>query len=138
MTDARRASGIDEPRYRVVVADDDADSRALLTAALTAADFEVTQAHDGKELLHVLTTVPAGFFKVVVADQRMPHMLGLEVLSQTSSRARFIILTGHDTEVLRATAARLGAAAVLAKPSDVSSVVALVEKIIREIGRTTG
>jgi DNA-binding response OmpR family regulator len=127
MTDAR-VSGIEERRRRVVVADDDADAREMLKLVLEGAGFEVTQAADGKELLAILAAAPPGFFDVVVADQRMPRILGLDVLSQTSSRARFIILSGDDPERLRGPAERLGAA-ILTKPVDVSTLVARIESV---------
>jgi DNA-binding response OmpR family regulator len=128
MTDAR-VSGIEERRRRVVVADDDADAREMLALVLEGAGFEVTQAADGNELLAILAAASPAFFDVVIADQRMPRMRGLDVLSQTSSRARFIVLSGDDPERLRAAAERLGAA-ILTKPVDVRTLIARIESVV--------
>jgi DNA-binding NtrC family response regulator len=132
MTGATSADGADAAGARVVVADDDEGARALLVRALTDAGFLVTEAHDGLELLDVLTTVPSGFFELVISDQRMPRLHGLEVMSRTASRAPFILFSGYDIGTLGATAARLGATAVLRKPLDIPALIEIVERTIAE------
>ena len=55
----------------------------------------------------------------VVSDLKLPGMSGLELLSELRARGAgspVILITAHDSPALRAEAARLGAAAYLAKP----------------------
>jgi len=125
-----RQSGPIESGYRVIVADDSADSRLLLTTALASARFAVTQAHDGKELYDLLTTSSPGYFKLVVTDHAMPRMFGTEVLARTSARAPFIIVTGVATPELEEAAERYGAAAFFTKPIDVRAFLRTVDDVV--------
>jgi CheY-like chemotaxis protein len=119
-------------RHRVLIADDEADSRELLRTVLESAGYQVAVVHDGSELYDVLTMSPAGHFRVVVADHHMPRMRGVDVLAHTSARTRFIILTGGGAPDLEDAAARLGASAFLRKPVDV---IALL-KVVRHVAVT--
>ena len=60
----------------VLVVEDDADSRMLLTALLTQMGYSVTSAEGGDEGLHLLCS--ESVCDAVVADVMMPGMSGLE------------------------------------------------------------
>jgi DNA-binding NtrC family response regulator len=126
-----RSSGTIE-RCRVLVADDDPGARALLRTALDAAGFEVSEVHDGRELYDVLASSPPGYFRVVVADHVMPGLHGLEVLARTSSRARFVLVTGASAAAIEEAADRFGAAALVRKPVDPSRLVRLIRYVALE------
>jgi CheY-like chemotaxis protein len=117
-------------RTRVIVADDDADARAMMQSMLTGSGFEVTLAHDGRELLELLDRVPPDWFRLVVADHKMPAMFGLEVLARAGSRAKFVIVTGSTDPIVHAAATTLGARAVVIKPVDMPMFLDLVDDLL--------
>lgn len=66
--------------YRVLLVDDDPDSLTLMERTLLkASEFhpEVALAHDAKQALQILTERS---FDMVIADQMMPEMNGIELL----------------------------------------------------------
>jgi DNA-binding response OmpR family regulator len=134
MTHPRTANEILAHRYRVVIADDDEGARAVLTTALEQVGFEVTQAHDGEELLHILGTVPRGFFKLAIADHRVPQMHGSEVRACAAARAPLVVITEHESPELRTQASKLGAIAVLTKPVDLHVLLELTEAVATRNG----
>jgi CheY-like chemotaxis protein len=101
---------------RVLVADDDALVRHVLSTVLDHGDFEVVEVADGSSALaQVLADPPIA----VVLDHWMPGMTGLEVLaalraSPATAALPVVVLTGDHDQVVAAVAA--GADAVLTKP----------------------
>ncbi len=63
---------------RILIAEDDADLRLLLRLVLHRAGHQVTEARDGVEALEVLARET---FDVLLLDNLMPRMSGLEVLA---------------------------------------------------------
>ena len=59
----------------IVAADDDPDVRHVVTRVLTRAGHDVTMCQDGAELLN---EVRSSHPDVVVTDNEMPHLSGLE------------------------------------------------------------
>lgn len=83
-----------ETRPRVLLVDDEADNLKALERTLRT-HFSLTLATDPLEALRLATTEP---FAVVVSDQRMPAMLGTELLQRIGARfpdTTRIILTGY-------------------------------------------
>lgn len=86
--------------YKILIVDDEpANLRAL--ARLFRDDYEVLTAGEGAEALKLLQQHDVA---VLITDQRMPEMTGIELLKQTvllRPRMVRIILTGYtDIEVL--------------------------------------
>jgi CheY-like chemotaxis protein len=123
---------------RVVVADDNAHHRTLLTEFLEAEGFLVVQAHDGAELLEILSGVRPGYFAAVICDQVMPGMLGTECLARASSRARFVIVSSSSDPQVEEAARKLGAAGFLRKPFDIATLGDLLGVLTAEGGPSTG
>jgi len=91
---------------RVLLVDDEQETRDVFAAALKSGGFEVTTASNGKETLDILNTQK---FDLVLLDQMMPDMSGNETLKNikanpNSSDAKVAILTnfGHDDMVKEA------------------------------------
>ena len=79
---------------RVLVIDDDLDTRVLLEETLRSAGHEVLLASDGKEGLSIYRTKPAD---VVITDIYMPTKGGLETiieLRQSCPEVPIIALSG--------------------------------------------
>ncbi len=115
---------------RVIVAEDDPDCRAMLVTCLHQASFVVTEAHDGRELLELLQGAEPGFFRLVVTDQRMPHLSGVECLALAGARAPFVIVSAEDDAQFLDAAERFGASHVLRKPIDLASFLAIVTETV--------
>src|SRR5664280_1710652 len=101
---------------RILVADDEPSFRELLADILEGAGHEVVEARDGAEALAALERGP---FDLVLADQRMPRMDGLELLRrsrQLTAPPPLVMLTAYGTIPEAVEAVRLGAADYLTKP----------------------
>ena len=85
------------PPARVLVADDDASIRRLLSMSLRLRGFHVVEARNGKE---ALTEMRAGNTDLVLLDLMMPEVSGWEVLRE---RARHPSLLRIPTIVITAT-----------------------------------
>ena len=94
--------GIQHKRGTVLFVDDE---RRVLTSmrAMVRRDYEVLLANSGAEALDVLRDADVD---VIVSDQRMPGMTGVEVLKQVKTlapRAMRILLTGYaDLQAIEA------------------------------------
>ena len=108
----------------LVIADDDADMRALIRSTLAGDYPDALEVADGRELFWQL--ICASFARrgtelrdlVIVADVRMPAYNGLDVLDawqDGESDAPIVIVTSFPDDDVRARADRLGAA-LLPKP----------------------
>ncbi|GAB3326968.1 hypothetical protein GCM10027299_26820 [Larkinella ripae] len=73
-------------RKRILVVDDDATYRMVLTIQLTQAGFQVVVANDGLEALKWLNT-PDYSPDLILLDLMMPRLSGLDVLSFLQSRS---------------------------------------------------
>jgi DNA-binding NtrC family response regulator len=117
------------PSARVLVVDDERDHRELIAAKLRAVGYGVTMAHDGRELLDILFTVPRGYFAAVVCDQMMPTFRGTECLARASSRAPFVIVSAASDPTIASTATGFGAAAFFRKPVDLDELTAVIDAL---------
>ena len=105
---------------RILVADDDATSRKLLTRILTRAGFECIQAPDGIEALKLLHADPPS---LLLLDYDMPGMDGAEVLkllrkdgNAAIAQIPAIMLTGHGGEESEVLCLEAGADDFVTKP----------------------
>lgn len=124
-------------RPHVVLADDDDDWRGLLASSLEGAGYEVEQATDGRQLQSMLQAAEASGARpdLIVSDQMMPHLTGLEVLAWAARHAPevpFIILSAFAAPHLREPALLLGAAAVIEKPIDLGLLGAQIAQILAQ------
>jgi serine phosphatase RsbU (regulator of sigma subunit) len=105
---------------RILVADDDATSRKLLTRILTRAGFDCAEAPDGIEALKLLRADPPS---LLLLDYDMPGMNGAEVLKQLRrdgnaavAQIPAIMLTGHGGEESEVLCLEAGADDFVTKP----------------------
>ncbi|HVW30448.1 MAG TPA: EAL domain-containing protein [Polyangiaceae bacterium] len=106
----------DPPRPRVLVADDEARLLRIITRILTAAGFEVTQAHDGRQAAQQLKEQS---FDAVLTDVSMPEMTGLDLLRSARMHdleLPILLMTGAPDVASAAEAVRHGACAYISKP----------------------
>ena len=114
----------------ILVVDDEADIRTLISESLGREGHTVVQCADGRS---ALARLAGGNIDLVVLDLGLPSLPGLDVLSdlrQTSDVA-VIILSGRGEESDRILGLKLGADDYLAKPFSPRELVARVESVLR-------
>lgn len=104
-------------RTKILIVDDEEQIRDTMQFALQAAGHEVETAVDGTEGLAKFATGEA--WDLILLDQRMPGMEGLEVLERMRERdpaARIVMVTAYGTIELAVDAMKAGAVDFLRKP----------------------
>jgi DNA-binding response OmpR family regulator len=118
----------------VLVVDDEANIRELVSVYLTAAGYVVACASDGPE---ALAAVRAGEPGLIVLDIGLPGMSGAEVCSAIRgfSRVPIVMLTARDTDLDKVALFEAGADDYVVKPFSPPELVARVRAVLR---RTSG
>jgi len=127
---ARPAPG--NARPRVLVVDDEASIRDLLSKTLALAEYDVDVAPDGRSALERMRMYP---YDLLIADLKMPGMDGLTVIREAKrykGDLPVIIITGFSTESSAIEAVNLGVAGYLTKPFRVPQVLAAAAKALGE------
>jgi excisionase family DNA binding protein len=127
---ARPAAGNSRPR--VLVVDDEASIRDLLSKTLALAEYDVDVAPDGRSALERMRMYP---YDLLIADLKMPGMDGLTVIREAKrykGDLPVIIITGFSTESSAIEAVNLGVAGYLTKPFRVPQVLAAAAKALGE------
>ena len=119
-------------RQRVLVVDDEASIRDLLSKTLALAEYDVDTASDGGAALERLRE-RRGNYDLMIADLRMPGMDGLSLIREVkhiNPNLPIIIITGFSTESSAIEAVNLGVAGYLTKPFRVPQVLAAAAKAL--------
>ena len=119
-------------QHRILVVDDEASIRELLSKTLSLAEYDVETAADGNDALARLRDMTQRY-DLVIADLKMPGMDGLMLIRQVK-RLRpdlpVIVITGFSTEVSAIEAINLGVSGYLTKPFRVPQVLAAAAKAL--------
>jgi excisionase family DNA binding protein len=119
-------------RPRVLVVDDEASIRELLSKTLALAEYEVDTAPDGRTAIERLRL---GHYDLLIADLKMPGLDGLSLIREAkrlSSDLPVIIITGFSSESSAIEAVNLGVAGYLTKPYRVPQVLAAAARALGE------
>ena len=119
-------------RPRVLVVDDEASIRDLLSKTLALAEYDVDLAFDGRTALERLRTTP---YDLLITDLKMPGVDGLTVIREArrlKADLPVIIITGFSTEASAIEAVNLGVSGYLTKPFRVPRVLAVAAKALGE------
>lgn len=113
-----RGDEVEDGESHILIVDDTADSRALLSTRLKALGLHSEQAENGQEALQKLAEKP---FDMVLLDIIMPDMDGYQVLSAIKSDLRFrhipvIVISAIDEIDSVVRCIQLGAEDYLPKP----------------------
>jgi DNA-binding response OmpR family regulator len=116
---------------RILVIDDDPDTREMLEQTLKPAGYEVILAADGRDGVVRQGISPAD---LVITDIYMPKQDGLETIREFRRRfpeVRIIAMSGRALAVTMLSIAQdLGAVAVLHKPFPADELIAAVAKAL--------
>jgi DNA-binding response OmpR family regulator len=122
-----------KPMARILVIDDDPDTRAMLEQILKAAGHEVFLAADGREGVMRHRTSPAD---LVITDLFMPKQEGLETIREFRigfPEVAIIAMSGWtNSGTMLPIAQKLGAVGILQKPFAADELLAAVAKALGE------
>jgi DNA-binding response OmpR family regulator len=117
-------------RIRLLLVDDELDLLDCLKAILRRRGMDVTPCPDGHRALDALESEP---FDVVVLDEKMPGIDGLETLRRMRRlhpELPVILLTGHPSDELVAQAIADGAVECVMKPAEIAALVAAIRRAV--------
>lgn len=113
---------------KILVVDDDAETRDLLREFFSIHGYDIKTAVDGSEALGIIAE--DGSIDIVILDVFIPLVGGMEVLREIQSRSSgpgVILLTGLADKEIARDAQRLGAFEYILKPVDLARLRAAVE-----------
>jgi CheY-like chemotaxis protein len=120
LNNVRRVRQLDtgQPRYRILIVDDTADTRCLFGEILRSVGFDVCEATSGREAVVTTTSQRPD---LVLMDYEMPGMDGGEAIRQIrrspdGARTKIIMVTASATEEVREQSRLAGADEFIAKP----------------------
>ncbi len=116
---------------KVLVVDDDEESRHLLCEVLEANGYAVDAVGDGAAARDALAR--DGQYRLVIADLRMPKETGLELmrnLREQNARQDVILMSSFISARERQLAEELGARALLEKPFRLSDLLDRVAELV--------
>jgi PAS domain S-box-containing protein len=125
---------------RILVVDDDAVIAKLLARVLTRAGYDVVQTTVPSHVPAMLVEADPPF-DLVITDQTMPGMTGLELAARIQSwQSGFpiILLSGYSEFAGRQDAKKHGLREVLMKPVPIDVLAATVARILKEDRSTLG
>ena len=115
---------------KMLIVDDEKNMRVLLKDFFEEEGYEVHLAEDGPQALEVVDET----FDIVISDNRMPLMLGIELLAEIKKDhpdTPVIIVTAYSTPKLAVEAYKLGAASYITKPFNPEELLGNVKEILR-------
>lgn len=116
------------PGKRLLVIDDEANMRHMLTSLLERVGYEVDAASDGLEALGIVTERSYHF---ILCDIRMPGMGGMEFLKQAREHilaTPLIMMSAYGTIDIAVEAMKLGAYDYISKPFKIDEVTLVLKK----------
>jgi CheY-like chemotaxis protein len=127
---------------RILVAEDNAVNRLLVTALLTKRGHTAVNVINGREAVEALAE--EGVFDIVLMDVQMPEMDGLEATKAirrsevaTGAHMTIIALTAHAMKGDREICLAAGMDGYVSKPIDAKELFALIESLTRmSVGAT--
>ncbi len=115
--------------FRILVTDDEPAQRELVGGFLRKHGFEVTEAADGRQALARFKQEP---FDLVLTDQKMPDLSGLELLEGVRAitpEAAVMIMTAYGTIETAVSAIKAGAADYLTKPVNLDELLHRIHQV---------
>ncbi len=117
---------------RLLVVDDEPHQREMLQGILGRAGFEVVTAGDGREACKELESAT---FDLVLTDQRMPVLDGLELLQEVRAQhpnLPVVLMTAFGSVATAVEAMKQGAADYITKPFERDELILVLRKVLRQ------
>ncbi|PFQ89245.1 response regulator transcription factor [Bacillus cereus] len=115
---------------RILIADDDKETRNLLKIYLERELYMVDTAINGEEALHLFNQ---NKYNLVILDLMMPKIDGIEVCKKLRDKTNvpILMLTAKDHEVDKILGLSIGADDYITKPFSIHEVIARVKALMR-------
>ena len=115
---------------RILIADDDKETRNLLKIYLERELYMVDTAINGEEALHLFNQ---NNYNLVILDLMMPKIDGIEVCKKLRDKTNvpILMLTAKDHEVDKILGLSIGADDYITKPFSIHEVIARVKALMR-------
>ena len=119
-------------KWKVMVVEDDAPVRHLITASLSAEDYTVIVAHTAAEAVHLATTRNP---YMILLDLGLPDGDGVEVIKQIRvwTETPIIVISARDEDTDKIEALDAGADDYLTKPFSVAELLARLRATQRRL-----
>lgn len=123
-------------KKRILIVEDNRDSRELAIKVLAAKGYEILDAHDGMEALE---TAPREKPDLILMDLSLPKVDGYEVTRRLKAQADLkripvIALTAHAMKGDREKALAAGCDGYITKPINVRELPGQIEHYLKESG----
>ena len=118
---------------KILVVDDDQESRDLLCEVLEASGYAPVAVADGVAAREVLSR--DGEYRIIIADLQMPHESGLELLRklrQENSKHEIIMMSSFMSGAEKKAAKALGAHALLDKPFQIKELLQTIADVVAQ------
>ena len=115
---------------KILLADDDPQIQLAIKATLSKFEHDVVIVNNGKLALDLASSES---FDLIISDEQMPIMTGLELLQgiqQKDLNIPFVIITAHGTITRAVEAMQIGASDFITKPFVVSDLIRVVDKAL--------
>jgi two-component system response regulator FlrC len=115
---------------KILVVDDDPHMQEGVRVALSRGSYEIVVATDGIKAMEALDKQE---FDLIVTDQKMPNMSGIELLTTLQKRESSIpvvMITAYGTITQAVEAMQLGAADFITKPFSSKELLQVVERVL--------
>lgn len=119
---------------KILIAEDDANTRQALHEVMDREGFEVVEAANGREALDLFQSARPD---IICLDVMMPGMDGYEVcrrIRQVDEKVPVLFLTAKAEEIEKVLGLELGADDYMTKPFGVKEVLARIRAILRRSG----
>jgi two-component system chemotaxis response regulator CheY len=118
----------------ILMVDDSASLRAVVSMALTGAGYEVMEAANGRDALDKLDKLNGKKVHLIISDVNMPVMGGIEFLTKVKQEAAFkftpvIMLTTEGQDAIKEQGRAAGAKAWVMKPFNPTQMLGAVSKL---------
>ncbi|MEX1057463.1 MAG: response regulator [Natronospirillum sp.] len=116
----------------ILIVDDSASIRQVVSLTLKGAGFDVTEACDGRDALNKLKGQRV---HLIISDVNMPNMDGLTFLKEVKSRPEYkftpvVMLTTESADDKKRQGQASGAKAWMVKPFQPQQMLAAVNKLV--------
>jgi two-component system NtrC family response regulator len=117
---------------RILVVDDEASQRELVSGYLKKQGYEVFAAGGGEQALEIFRREP---MQLILTDQRMPDLSGLDLLKAVRSinpETQVIVMTAYGNVETAVEAMKDGAADYLTKPLNLEELRQKIQRIVEQ------
>jgi two-component system response regulator (stage 0 sporulation protein F) len=122
---------MDTATLRILAVDNEPSVTLSLRYVFDGPRYDITTVDDGDSALARLDADPDPF-DVIIVDQKMPHLTGIELVSEIRRRGiggKIIIVSAHLSSEVREAYERLNVHVMFSKPFDIDMLRSAVDRL---------